>query len=127
MSKVDSSNSILPRPTKPERNNRRPVMNFEPSSMAQMGMSSNNLMSDSIPLLNTICDLQKERKFLKSKLMKEKLEDLLGENSYINRYIDKVSKLNYQEEKEKLMKVEGEMEALNKNYKVIFSLIRLYE
>ena len=92
---------------------------MEANSIAStIGMSSNNLMTDSIPLLNTICDLQKERKFLKSKLMKEKLEDLLGENSYINRYIDKVSKLNYQDEKEKLMKIEGEMESLNKNYKV---------
>ena len=88
-------------------------------SIAQMSITNNNtLMTDSIPLLNTICDLQKERKFLKSKLMKEKLEDLLGENSYINRYIEKVSKLNFQEEKEKLMKVEGEMETLNKNFKV---------
>lgn len=103
---------------KPERGNRRGVMPFEASQIASIGVSSGNLMTDSIPLLNTICDLQKERKYLKSKLMKEKLEDLLGENSYINRYIDKVSKLNYQEEKEKLMKIEGEMEGLNKNYKV---------
>lgn len=80
-------------------------------------MSTGNLM-DNVPLINTICDLQKERKFLKSKLMKEKLEDLLNENSFINRYIDKVSKLHYQEEKEKLMKVESEMETLSKNYKV---------
>ena len=93
-------------------------MNIDHNSVASMSVNQNNLMTDSIPLLNTICDLQKERKYLKSKLMKEKLEDLLGENSYINRYIEKVSKQNHQEEKEKLLKIESEIEDLNKNYKV---------
>ena len=98
---------------------RRGVIPSDGSIMgSSISMGGNNLIVDSIPLLNTICDLQKERKYLKSKLMKDNLEDLLGENSYINRYIDKVSKNNYQDEKEKLMKVEGEMENLNKNFKV---------
>ncbi len=107
---------------KNERSTRR-GMPYDGNQMQSMGMSSGNLMTDSIPLLNTICDLQKERKYLKSKLMKEKLEDLLGENSYINRYIDKVSKLNYHEEREKLLKMEGEMENMNKNYKVMIKII----
>ena len=110
---------------KPDRSNRRGVIPGDSNPIASLSLGGNNLMTDSIPLLNTICDLQKERKYLKSKLMKEKLEDLLGENSYINRYIDKVSKLNYQDEKEKLMKVEGEMDSLNRNFKVIISRLSL--
>ena len=71
-----------------------------------------------IPLLSTICSLQKERKYLKSKLMKEKLENLFGEDSYVNKYIDKVQNSCNPDEKDNFIKIEHELEGLNKNYKV---------
>ena len=60
---------------------------------SSMSSFSNTFISDSIPLLNTIHQLQRERKLLKTKITKDKVEQLLyDKNSYINRYINKSSK-----------------------------------
>ncbi len=109
------------------RNQRNPGGGFLPGmrSSAMPGADSvmrnslsNNLTTDSMPLLSTISELQRERKLLKSKVMKEKLSQLCGEDSYVNRYIKKVAKANINETKEELMKIETEMGDLNDNYKV---------
>ena len=50
--------------------------------------------------------------------MKEKLDKLCEEDSYVNRYIKKVSKAYINETREDLMKIETEIEKLNDNYKV---------
>lgn len=79
---------------------------------------TSNLTTETMPLLNTIIDLQRENKILKSKTVKDKLDKLSGEDSYVNRYIKKVSKAYINETKDDLNKIENELEELNNNYKV---------
>ena len=85
---------------------------------SRVSVMTNNLTTDTLPLLNTICDLQRENKILKSKVMKDKLDKLSGEDSYVNRYIKKVSKAYIYETKDDLNKIENELEELNNNFKV---------
>jgi len=60
---------------------------------AQSFSINNTFIADSVPLLNTIFQLQRERRLLKTKITKEKVDQLLyDQNSYINKYIQKNSK-----------------------------------
>jgi len=92
---------------------------------ARASMLTSSLTTDSMPLLSTICDLQRERKLLKSKVMKERLDKLLEEDSYVNRYIKKVSKAYINETREDLLKIENEIENLNDNFSVRLSVFNV--
>ena len=46
--------------------------------------------TESAQLLNAVIQLHREKKLLKAKFMKDKLEQLQDENSYINKYIKKL-------------------------------------
>ncbi len=65
-----------------------------------IGAASNSnkaqgVFGDSASLLNTLNSLQRERKFLKSKLIKEKLKEMMGDhNSYMNKYISNDLKIS---------------------------------
>jgi hypothetical protein len=80
---------------------------------------SNSLITDSVPLLNTICELQRERKMLKSKLMKDKLQDLFNEESNINKLIKRKKKTYISEEKDLYSQIEDQVININDNYRVI--------
>ena len=80
---------------------------------ALSGMSGNYA-----PIINTVCLLQKERKFLKSKLMKEKLVSLIEDNdSYMNKFIQKDLKISkHDNEKDFYRNIEDNVKNLNSNY-----------
>lgn len=77
-----------------------------------------NMAGNYAPIINTVCQLQKERKFLKSKLMKEKLVNLIEENdSYMNKFIQKDLKISkHDNEKDFYRNIEDNVKNLNSNY-----------
>ena len=70
------------------------------------------------PIIKTVCVLQKERKNLKSKLMKDKLISLIEDNdSYMNKFIKKDMKISRNEsEKDLYKRIEDNVNNLNMNY-----------
>jgi hypothetical protein len=126
--KLESANSQFGKPSNrdaPERQSKRAavvgsymasnsnISNQNPNPLGIRVSNTSNFMTDSVPLLNTICELQRERKILKSKLMKDKLTEMFNENSYINRYISK----NKTENLEFYEQVEENVQNLNEHYK----------
>lgn len=123
--KLESANSLFSKPSyrdAPERQSKRAAVvgssymassTHNPNPLGLRVSNTSNFMTDSVPLLNTICELQRERKILKSKLMKDKLSEMFNENSYINRYISK----NKSENLEFYEQVEENVQNLNEHYK----------
>jgi hypothetical protein len=89
---------------------------FRDNSINRNNSNSNNTITDSIPLVHTICELQRERKILKSKLMKEKLFTLINEITYVNKYIEKNSR---SEDLDLFDDLKEDVEDMNENYKTI--------
>lgn len=68
-------------------------INRQQSLISKQQFSQNNemsasLISDPNTLFSTICDMQQERKALKAKLTKAKLNLFIDESSYLNKFIE---------------------------------------
>lgn len=70
--------------------------------------------TESAQLLNAVIQLHREKKLLKAKLMKEKLEQLQDENSYINKYIKKID--NNKGDLELIADLEEDLNDVNKDF-----------
>ena len=83
-----------------------------------MNISAIAGMGNYAPIINTVYVLQKERKNLKSKLMKDKLISLIEDNdSYMNKFIKKDMKISKNEnEKDFYKRIEDNVNNLNTNY-----------
>lgn len=86
------------------------------SLYAAEGEENSGMVGNFAPLLNTVCLLQRERKYFKSKLMREKVSKLMeDEDSFMNKFIRKdynIVKKDAGKEKERV---------LYKNYKETIS------
>ena len=83
-----------------------------------VNMSAIAGMGSYAPIINTVYVLQKERKSLKSKLMKDKLVSLIEDNdSYMNKFIKKDMKISKNEsERDFYKRIEDNVNNLNTNY-----------
>lgn len=89
------------------------LSNNPTSSVFNLNNSSNQIGTDSAQLFNTMMHMQRERKLLKMKLMKGKLEALEKEDSYINKFILQNKNLSENEEYDN---VEDLLESINIDY-----------
>jgi hypothetical protein len=88
---------------------------LEPEDLIQQSSIVPSMMvADSLPMLNTILQLQRERKSLKSKLMKDKLFSLFNEVSFVNKYIQKNKN---SEDYEKQEEWGSDIQHLNETYR----------
>lgn len=72
--------------------------------------------TESAQLLHTVIQLQREKKLLKMKLLKDKLEEYQDENSYINKYINQIEELK--PDYDMITEVEEDLNEINKDYTV---------
>ena len=93
-------------------------------------LNSDGNLGTFAPIVNTVCVLQKDRKNLKAKLMKEKLNNLISdENSFMNKLIKNNFFITKNPEQKNLYKnIENSVINLNNNYnKIKFSLPKVYD
>ena len=93
-------------------------------------LNSDGNLGTFAPIVNTVCVLQKDRKNLKAKLMKEKLNNLISdENSFMNKLIKTNFFISKNPEQKNLYKnIENSVINLNNNYnKIKFSLPKVYD